>query len=255
MTKELTKKQEVQVINFIEEMLSHRAYSFVPRSKINPKMLGFTNRYQDQLNFPETGQRFLRAKELIAKAVGDKKKILFIETRKHIKGSSQSVEDMITKYVEPLGFYYVTSRWLPGTITNWKVVKEGLKRLNDLDHLVEKGELTIKNESTIFSKKEGSKLLRERRRLSRLFRGLKRMSELPDLVIFTNLSGNRPALQECIKKNIETMAILDLNEDPDGVDFPIALSTKYPAALDFAIRNLVSEVTPGENLSIPHIEL
>ena len=109
--------------------------------------------------------------------------------------------------------YYVNSRWLGGTLTNWKTVSNSIKRLRTLD------EMLSSNEAQGYTKKERLTLQRERDKLDRALGGIKDMGGLPDLVFVIDTNKEDIAIKEARRLNVPVAAVVDTNCDPDGITY------------------------------------
>src|SRR5262249_13719677 len=107
------------------------------------------------------------------------------------------------------------SRWLGGTLTNWKTISESIKRRRKL------GELVSAGEAQGYTKKERLTLTRERDKLDRALGGIKDMGGLPDLVFVIDTNKEDIAIQEAHRLNIPVAAVVDTNSDPDGITFVV----------------------------------
>ena len=137
--------------------------------------------------------------------------------------------------------FYINYRWLGGMLTNWPTIQNRIQRLKDL----EKEE--IQGDFELFSKKEASKKRKEMEKLRRLFNGIKNMTSLPDVVIFTNQLKDSLAIQECLILGIPTISIVDSNCDPDLVPYPIPANDDSSASVRFLLNYLVNRILTGYN--------
>ena len=116
---------------------------------------------------------------------------------------------------EKTGQYYVTKRWLGGTLTNFQTIKSSIDRLRRIDQMREKGELDF------FSKKERSKIEKEYEKLSEYLNGIREMKSNPSCLFVVDINKEHIAVAEAKRLGITVVAIADTNVDPDLVDFPI----------------------------------
>jgi small subunit ribosomal protein S2 len=135
-------------------------------------------------------------------------RVLFVGTKRQ---AAEAVADAAGRCAQ----YFMNDRWLGGTLTNWETVSKSIKRLRDLDDLLERGE------STGRTKKELLGLTREQAKLQRVLGGIRNMGGLPDLMFVIDTNKEAIAVQEARKLGIPVVAIIDSNCDPDEVDFPI----------------------------------
>lgn len=135
-------------------------------------------------------------------------KALFVGTKKQIK-------DVIIEEATRSGSFYVTQRWLGGTLTNFKTIQKRIKRLKDIEKMEEDG--VFEN----LPKKEVLQIRKEQERLEKFFGGIKEMRKLPNAVFVIDPRVEHNAVAEARKLNIPVFAIVDTNSDPDVVDYVI----------------------------------
>ena len=133
---------------------------------------------------------------------------LFVGTKNHIK-------DVIIEEATRSGSFYVTQRWLGGTLTNFKTIQKRIKRLKDIEKMEEDG--VFEN----LPKKEVLQIRKEQERLEKFFGGIKEMRKLPNAVFVIDPRVEHNAVAEARKLNIPVFAIVDTNSDPDVVDYVI----------------------------------
>jgi small subunit ribosomal protein S2 len=126
-------------------------------------------------------------------------------------GTKRQAQDAIAEAAKRCAQYYVNSRWLGGTMTNWKTVSNSIKRLRTLD------EMLSSNEAQGYTKKERLTLQRERDKLDRALGGIKDMGGLPDLLFVIDTNKEDIALKEARRLGVPVAAIVDTNCDPNGI--------------------------------------
>jgi small subunit ribosomal protein S2 len=126
-------------------------------------------------------------------------------------------------------------------LTNWSTVQNQITRLKNLE------EQELNGVFDTLSKKEYSRKRKEIDRLRRLFNGIKDMSSLPDIVIFTNQIKDALAIQECLKLGIPTICIVDTNCNPDLVPYPIPANDDSSSSINFILNYLVNRISIGYN--------
>ncbi|HEX4410536.1 MAG TPA: 30S ribosomal protein S2 [Xanthobacteraceae bacterium] len=149
-----------------------------------------------------------RALQAVSDTVAQGGRILFV-------GTKRQAQDGIAGAAKKSAQYYVNSRWLGGTLTNWKTVSNSIKRLRALD------EMLTSNEGQGYTKKERLTLQRERDKLDRSLGGIKDMGGLPDLIFVIDTNKEDIAIKEARRLNIPVAAIVDTNSDPDGITYVI----------------------------------
>ena len=130
-------------------------------------------------------------------------------------GTKRQAQDAIAEAAKRCAQYYVNSRWLGGTLTNWKTISGSISRLRKLD------EMLASNEAGGYTKKERLDLQRERDKLDRSLGGIKDMGGLPDLLFVIDTNKEDIAIKEARRLNIPVAAVVDTNCDPDGITFVV----------------------------------
>ncbi|MBL4607215.1 MAG: 30S ribosomal protein S2 [Pseudomonadales bacterium] len=169
----------------------------------------------------------------IAKAMGaDNKKVLFV-------GTKRSASSLIKEHAGRVGMPYVNHRWLGGMLTNYKTIRQSIRRLKDLE-----GQ---KNDGTLESltKKEGLMRQRELEKLDRGLGGIKNMGGLPDILFVVDVEHERIAVQEANKLGIPVIGIVDTNSNPDGVDFVIPGNDDAIRAVQLYIESMANACFDG----------
>ena len=149
-----------------------------------------------------------RARGRLATTVAKGGRILFV-------GTKRQAQDAIADAAKKSAQYYVNSRWLGGTLTNWKTISGSIARLRKLE------EMLSSNEAGGYTKKERLDLQRERDKLDRSLGGIKDMGGLPDMLFVIDTNKEDIAIKEARRLNIPVAAIVDTNCDPDGINFPV----------------------------------
>jgi small subunit ribosomal protein S2 len=177
----------------------------------NPKMRPFIYGARNGIHIidlDQTTRLFKRAYDFITDAVGRGGHVLFV-------GTKRQAQDIVIEEARRAGMYFVTNRWLGGTLTNFRTIKQGLDRLRTLERMKEDG--TYEQ----LLKKEVSKLEKERERLEKYLGGLKGMGAVPHAVFVIDPHQEAIAVSEARKLGVPVVAITDTNCDPDLIDFVI----------------------------------
>ena len=177
----------------------------------NPKMRPFIYGARNGvhiIDLDQTVRLFKRAYDFVSEMVARGGHILFV-------GTKRQAQDIVAEEAGRAGMYYVTNRWLGGTLTNFRTIKTGLDRLRSLERMKEDG--TYEQ----LPKKEVSRLEKERERLEKHVGGLKAMGSLPHAIFVIDPHQELIALSEARRLGVPVVAITDTNCDPDMVDFVI----------------------------------
>ena len=177
----------------------------------NPKMGNFIFGTRNNIHIVDLAQTvplLHRALQAVSDTVAGGGRILFV-------GTKRQAQDAIAEAAKKCAQYYVNSRWLGGTLTNWKTISESIKRLRKLD------EMLSSNESQGYTKKERLTLTRERDKLERALGGIKDMGGLPDLLFVIDTNKEDIAIKEARRLNIPVAAVVDTNCDPNGITYVV----------------------------------
>src|SRR5262245_54691043 len=175
----------------------------------NPKMSEYIFGARNNIHIIDLAQSvpmLHRALEAVSDTVAKGGRILFV-------GTKRQAQDSIADAAKKSAQYFVNSRWLGGTLTNWKTISESIKRLRKLDEMLGSGE------AQGYTKKERLTLQRERDKLDRALGGIKDMGGLPDLLFVIDTNKEDIAIKEAQRPNIPVAAIVDTNCDPEGINF------------------------------------
>ena len=177
----------------------------------NPKMAEYIFGTRNNIHIIDLTQSvpmLHRALQAISDTVAQGGRILFV-------GTKRQAQDAIADAAKKSAQYYVNSRWLGGTLTNWKTVSNSIRRLRTLD------EMLASNEAQGYTKKERLTLQRERDKLDRALGGIKDMGGLPDLVFVIDTNKEDIAIKEARRLNVPVAAVVDTNCDPDGITYVV----------------------------------
>jgi len=177
----------------------------------NPKMGSFifgTRNNIHIIDLAQTVPMLHRALEAVSETVAKGGRILFV-------GTKRQAQDAVAEAAKKSAQYYVNSRWLGGTLTNWKTISESIKRLRKLDEMLSSGE------AQGYTKKERLTLTRERDKLDRALGGIKDMGGLPDLLFVIDTNKEDIAIKEARRLGIPVAAVVDTNCNPDGITFVV----------------------------------
>jgi small subunit ribosomal protein S2 len=184
----------------------------------NPKMERFIFGVRNDIHILDLGQTvpmLQRALQLVSDTVADGGRVLFV-------GTKRQAAPLVAEAARQSAQYYVNSRWLGGTLTNWQTISKSISRLRELEGQEAEG----------LTKKERLLLDRERERLDRDLGGIKDMGNLPNLLFVIDTNKEANAIKEARRLNIPVIAIIDSNSDPDTVDFPVPGNDDAARALE-----------------------
>lgn len=160
------------------------------------------------INLETTVARLEEAREYIRNVVARRNKVLFV-------GTKRNAGKVIREHAERSGQPYVDKRWLGGMLTNYKTIRQSIRRLRELE--AQRTDGTLEK----LTKKEALARERDLEKLNRSLGGIKDMGGLPDVLFVVDVDHERIAVTEANKLGIPVVGIVDTNSDPDGVDYVI----------------------------------
>jgi small subunit ribosomal protein S2 len=205
----------------------------------NPKMAPFIYGARNSVHIIDLAQTvpmLHRALQTISDTVAKGGRVLFV-------GTKRQAQDSIAEAAKKSAQYYVNSRWLGGTLTNWKTISASIARLRKVDEQLSEGAKGL-------TKKERLMLSREREKLEKALGGIKDMGGVPNLVFIIDTNKEALAVKEANRLKIPVVAILDTNSDPDGVAHPIPANDDASRAIqlycDLAARAAIDGISRSQ---------
>lgn len=201
----------------------------------NPKMKPFIFCARNKIhiiNLEKTISMFNNALIEVNKVYKNKGKILFIGTK---RAAIEAIKDAAKNCNQ----FYVNHRWLGGMLTNWKTVRNSIKRLKELETQSKDG--TFEK----LTKKEALMRSRKLYKLENSIGGIKNIGGLPDLLFVIDADHEHIAIKEANNLGIPVVAIVDSNSDPDGVDFIIPGNDDAIRAINLYLTAVVNVIKPG----------
>ena len=173
--------------------------------KMKPFIFGARNKVHI-INLEQTVPMFNDALDFIKSVAARKGKILFVGTK---RAASEAIKEAAISCDQ----FYVNHRWLGGMLTNWKTVRQSIKRLKDLEAQSEDG--TFEK----LTKKEALMRTREMEKLEKSLGGIKNMGGLPDAIFIIDADNEHIAIAEANNLGIPVVAVVDTNSNPDNIDY------------------------------------
>ncbi|MCX6112892.1 MAG: 30S ribosomal protein S2 [Proteobacteria bacterium] len=195
----------------MKDLLSAGVHFGHQTSKWNPKMKPYIFGARNGIyivDLQKTVKMAQRALEFLRNAAAEGKSIILVGTKTQAK-------DVVKEEAVRAGSYYVTSRWLGGFLTNFQTIKKGMERLEEIEKMKTDGIYEL------ISKKEVSKLEKEREKLADTFSGIRGMKKLPDMMFVVDPNHEEIAVKEAKRMGMPVVALVDTNCDPDPVDYII----------------------------------
>jgi small subunit ribosomal protein S2 len=210
----------------------------------NPKMAPYIFGERNKIHIINLEKSLPLAREAYAfvkAVVADHGTVLFV-------GTKRSARDSMRAQAERAEMPFVTYRWLGGMLTNYKTIRQSVKRLHELEQMAEEGGFER------LTKKEALGLSREREKLERSLGGIKSMSSLPDVLFVIDVDHEDIAVREARKLGIPVVAVVDTNCSPDGVEYVIPGNDDAMRAIELYATLIADAVLDGK-ASLPQVAL
>jgi small subunit ribosomal protein S2 len=160
------------------------------------------------------------------------RKIMFVATKKQAR-------EIVSKGARSVGMPFVTERWLGGMMTNFSTIRRSVKKMQNIDTMLNDGSLTS------VTKKERLTLTRERNKLEKVLGGIANLNRIPAAVFIVDISHEHIALAESKKLGMRTFAMVDTNSDPNTVDFPIPANDDASRSIAYVTNYMVEAIKEG----------
>ncbi len=205
----------------------------------NPKMSSYIYGSRNKIHIIDLGKTqplFQDALNFISSTAAKKGKILFV-------GTKYAAQDLVQQAAERCKMPYVNRRWLGGMLTNYKTIRQSIKRLKELEAMFESGKFGR------LTKKEILGLEREKDKMSISLGGIKNMGGIPDALFVIDVGHEKIAVREANRLGIPVIGIVDSNNDPDGISYIIPGNDDSTRAIRF-YTNCVAEVIADARVSV-----
>lgn len=210
--------------------------------KWNPKMKPYIYGKKNGIyiiNLQTSIELFKEALDFVAEVVASGKEALIVGTKKQAQA-------IITEVSEECGMHYVNKRWLGGLLTNFSMVKKSIEKLLDLDEMKQDGRWEVK------PKKEQSRLEKKYKKLHKNLWGVRKIKDLPGVLIVIDSTFEDIAVEEAKKLGIPIVGIVDTNANPEGISFPVPgnddairsiklFTTKFGEAVKLGLERRISD--------------
>ncbi len=209
----------------------------------NPRMAPFIFGHRNKIhiiNLEKTLEMYQEAAKFARQLAANKGTILFVGTKRQAR---EIIREEATRASSP----FVDYRWLGGMLTNFKTVKQSIKRLRDMEQMVEDGTMDK------LSKKESLTYQREMAKLDRSLGGIKTMNGLPDALFIIDVGFQKIAVEEANKLGIPIIGVVDTNHSPEGVDYVIPGNDDASRAVRLYARGIADAVLEGRSQVVNEI--
>jgi len=226
--KKTTKKSDFGIN--VEEMTKAGVYFGHRVSKCHPKMKPYIVgvKGSDHINIidlEKTKEFLIKALEYIKELSGEGKVLLLV-------GTKIPTRKLVEEVAKECGLFYVVQRWIGGTITNFKIIRERIDYFKELERKKSQGELEK------YTKKERLEIDRELTRLEQKFGGIKDLTKLPDTIFVLDMKQDALAIREARRKGILVIAIADTNVDPSLADYPIPANDDAISSVKYILEKV-----------------
>lgn len=208
-------------------------------SRWNPKMKQYIHAVRKDTHIIDLEQTQAKIDEAYAflRKKSERGTVLFV-------GTKRQAQDAIKEQAERVGAFYINSRWLGGTLTNFRTVRKSVNRLFEIEEMEKNGTFNQ------LPKKEVLQLKKEQARLDNFFGGIKKMTRMPSVVVVLDPIGDGIAIKEANKLNIPVIALADTNIDPDGIDFIIPGNDDAIRTLNLMATAMANAVAEAKGMPI-----
>lgn len=211
----------------------HQARYWNP--KMAPYIFGVRN-HVHIIHLERTTEAMEMALSAVRRIVAQNQKILFV-------GTKRAAQRVIKEQAVRVGMPFVDQRWLGGMLTNYKTIRQSIRRLKDLEEQQEKGMFEL------LTKKEALQKRRAMDRLDRGLGGIKDMGGLPDALFVVDVNHERIAVDEANKLGIPVIGVVDTNSDPEGVDWIIPGNDDAIRAVRLYVTAVADEILVGKTIA------
>ncbi len=209
----------------------------------NPKMAPFIFGHRNKIhiiNLEKTLSLYQDSLKFARQLAANRGTLLFV-------GTKRQAAELIASAAKRCGQYYVNHRWLGGMLTNFKTVKQSIKRLKEMELMTQDGSFER------MSKKEALGLQRELEKLQRSLGGIKELAGLPDALFVIDVGYHKGAIAEAVKLGVPVIAVVDTNHSPEGIDYVVPGNDDSSRAIRLYARGVADAVLEGRSQSMEEV--
>jgi len=209
----------------------------------NPKMAPYIFGHRNKIhiiNLETTLEMYQAALKYVRQLSSNKGTLLFV-------GTKRQAREILHEEAQRCAMPFVDHRWLGGMLTNFKTVKQSIKRLKEMEQMAQDGTLER------MSKKEALGVQREMGKLNRSLGGIKDLNGLPDALFVIDVGYHKGAIAEAVKLGIPLVAIVDTNHSPDGINYVIPGNDDSSRAIRLYARGIADAVIEGRTLAVEDV--
>ncbi len=202
----------------------------------NPKMKSYVHTIRSGIHIIDLQKTFnftKRALRFVENVTAEGGNFIFVGTKKQACA-------FIKQEAKEAGQFYVSKRWLGGTLTNFQTIKVSIDRMKKIDQMRKRGDLDH------YSKKEKARMEKEYERLNEYLEGIREMKQAPQALFIVDINKESIAVKEAKRLNIPIVALVDTNCDPSPIDYPIPANDDATRSVEFFIKLISTACTKGK---------
>src|SRR5882724_1674926 len=235
--------KEIAVSTTMRQMLEAGVHFGHQTRYWNPKMAPFIFGHRNKIhiiNLEKTLAMYQEALKFARQLAANRGTLLFV-------GTKRQARDIIREEAQRCQMPFVDHRWLGGMLTNFKTVKQSIKRLKEMEQMQQDG--TFER----MSKKEALGLTREMQKLQRSLGGIKELSALPDALFIIDVGYQKGAVAEANKLGVPVLGVVDTNHSPEGIDYIIPGNDDSSRAIRLYARGMADAILEGRTQSLEEV--
>jgi len=209
----------------------------------NPKMAPYIFGQRNKIhiiNLEKTLEMYQEALKYLRQLASNRGTLLFV-------GTKRQARDIVREEAQRCQMPFVDHRWLGGMLTNFKTVKQSIKRLKEMEQMKEDGTLER------LPKKEALGYERELEKLNRSLGGIKDLSGLPDAIFVIDVGYQKGAISEAVKLGIPVVGVVDTNHSPENIDYVIPGNDDSNRAIRLYARGVADAILEGRTQSVEEV--
>jgi small subunit ribosomal protein S2 len=209
----------------------------------NPKMAPYIFGHRNKIhiiNLEKTLVMYQEALKYVRQLSSNRGSILFV-------GTKRQAREIVREEALRCGMPFVDHRWLGGMLTNFKTVKQSIKRLKEMEQMTENGTFDT------MAKKEALGLQRELAKLQRSLGGIKDLNSLPDALFVIDVGYQKGAIAEAVKLGIPVVGVVDTNHSPEGISYVIPGNDDSNRAIRLYARGIADAVLEGRTQAVEEV--
>lgn len=222
--------------NVMQEMLANAVHFGHKTAKWNPKVAPYLFGKRNGVHIFDLNQSYqglMAAKEFLTAAAMNGKTILFVSTKPQATG-------LIQEAAEKCGMPFVTSKWIPGLLTNFKTIRSRVKYMLDLKDQRENGGFDK------YTKKEVVNFNKQIEKLENALGGVATLDRMPDVIFVMDCHRDKIAVQEAVKMKVTVVGVVDSNADPDGIQYVIPGNDDAIKSIKYFVDELCGSIQEGQ---------